>query len=219
MLDLKNEVLNDVTSVKRDFVDLQSKFSEDLTEHKNEVLKVTEKFMDEKKEFIHLKGDCMDLHSKFSEVLQEFNIMKAKLIELSEPMPMFSVSGSGVLPADSYIHFDHSLIENGMNFDLANGIFEAPQKGDYEFSFTGHTPYDKRSFINVLKNGSEILALLSRSKDYNTISSSWIVSLGAGDSIRLKLDHNTHLYTDGNTWRIFTGKLLSKYYNKIIGQS
>ena len=90
-------------------------------------------------------------------------------------------------------------------------------KGTIEFSFTGHSfnqascSYAYSGMVQVLLNGSEIHEFYSRdeSSGYHDdiLSSSWIVSLNVGDSIRLKVKSDC-IYTNPARYRSFTGKLI-----------
>ena len=108
--------------------------------------------------------------------------------------------------------FKRFHVDSGNTFDLSTGTFTAPVSGVYEFSFTGNTASDNSCLIQIYKNGSNKLhSFYTRgglnSEPYANLASSWIVSLDAGDTIRLKVYSGT-LYSDSSTNRILTGKLL-----------
>jgi len=136
-------------------------------------------------------------------------------IEPDEEKIVFSVysNGNGVhyLEAGDYIDFDQSHIDNGFAL-LENSKFVSPFKGNYEFSFSGHMHTYHNTLVNieVQLNGVGIHRFYSRDENTYPIqmaSSSWIVSLDVGDSIQLYINYGS-LYTDGNCYRSFTGKLI-----------
>jgi len=132
-------------------------------------------------------------------------------IEPKKEKIMFSVYSSTGNVNGGYLDFDHSWVDNG--FPLSNGEFLAPVKGNYEFNFNGHT-YHSCSYrvgVQVLLNGSEIHSFYeydNESENFNhMVSSSLIVSLNVGDSIRLYVEQGC-LATDSYRYRSFTGKLI-----------
>jgi len=132
-------------------------------------------------------------------------------MNLEKQFSVFFSNKTETLAANAFISFDYHFIENrGNNFDLTDGIFTAPYKGIYEFTFSGHSPgSDAGASIQVLQNGVEINSFYSNAESYISISPSWICFLEKGDTIRLKLDHSTKMYTNENMYRTFSGKLLS----------
>merc|ERR1711860_483336 len=171
-----------------------------------------------------LKVQSDDLKT-VKEELKDLRTLKDKLNNRDTHI-MFSVySNSGYnLESGSYIDFDYSWVENG--YPLTNGEFIAPVRGNYEFSITGHT-YRKtpgpgtgptcssgRANIEVLRDGVQIHQIEANDSDdennffsSNNLSSSWIITLNAGNSIRLYVSAGC-IFTDSYFYRTFTGKLI-----------
>merc|ERR1711860_223254 len=131
-------------------------------------------------------------------------------IEPENEKIVFSVysSSAEVWTSGHYVDFDNSMIENG--FPLSgNSEFIAPFKGNYEFTFTGNLNhnYDYRVGIQVQLNGADVYDFYTKDDSSGVVeilSSSWILSLDVGDSIRLYIRSGS-LYTDPGIHRTFTG--------------
>ena len=125
---------------------------------------------------------------------------------------MFSAySDSGTIEEGNFIHFDHSLINNGDHFSLSRGEFVAPVDGMYEFSFSAHSESKKYADIEVTKNGEKVFRWYTKNEDNRSIlSPTFMIKLNAGDKIRLKVADDS-VYTDDTLYRTFSGKLLALY--------
>jgi len=163
-------------------------------------------------ELSKIKDKVEDNHSSLASEIRSTNLKFENNFK-EKDMALFSVfsNNSGTLPKNSFIGFDYDFIENrGNNFDKQNGIFTAPYKGIYEFTFSGNAAQKIRVYIQVLKNELEITEFASMSSDYAHISPSWICSLEKGDTIRLKLNRNSQSHTWSGSYLTFSGKLLSQ---------
>ena len=164
-----------------------------------------------------IKEELKDLKA-IKEELRDLQTLKDKLNNRDTHI-MFSVysnSGYGISEG-SFLDFDYSWVENG--YPLTNGgEFIAPVNGNYEFSITGNTYYNnagtscdsRKGVIQVLRNGVKIHEIsANESNDYtsNNLSTSWIVTLNVGDSIRLYVGSGC-IYTDAADYRTFSGKLI-----------
>ena len=65
----------------------------------------------------------------------------------------YSTSG-GTMSTYSYITFDHLLLNVGNAFNAGTGVFTAPKKGNYEFSWTLNSSTNPYLFCTLLKNGN-----------------------------------------------------------------
>merc|ERR1711860_418977 len=149
-----------------------------------------------------------DLESKSAILEDELEDLQSKSARV-----VFSVASSNHESLSGYLDWPESLIENG--YPLSGDTeFVAPYRGNYEFSFQGHISsncYPQYANIQVLKNGYVIHEFISQDDEtesnvYQTISSSWLVTLDVGDSIIL---YANGMICDGYKFhRIFTGQLI-----------
>ena len=124
----------------------------------------------------------------------------------------FSVySTYGTIQEGNFVPFEKFHVDSGNAIDLSTGIFTAPVSGVYEFAFSGNTFSGSNCLIGVHKNDWKAFHSFYDSGgtdwEFANLGSTWIVSLDAGDTMRLKVKKGK-LYSDNDMNRILTGKLL-----------
>ena len=88
--------------------------------------------------------------------------------------------------AGSYITFNELTVNFGNAFSIKEGLFTAPQTGDYSFSFTTHLSSGGKGKIVIEKNGVDQLTFGGPSALYENMAFSWMMSLNSGDKLKLK---------------------------------
>ena len=119
-----------------------------------------------------------------------------------------------------HLKFPKVVTNLGSGFDASIGVFTAPIKGVYTFSFSGQqsgTPGSSGSHfidIHVRKNGETIFKIYDDSntdgeKQQNqNINSIFSLELNENDTIQLNLSPEDKLYASGNARLIFMGQLV-----------
>ena len=108
------------------------------------------------------------------------------------------------ISAGSYITFEELNVNFGNAFSINEGLFTAPQTGDYSFSFTAPLYGDDKAKIAIEKNGVDQLTFGGPDNYYENMAFSWMMSLNSGDKLKLK-----HMQGTINTnSMILSGRLL-----------
>ena len=114
------------------------------------------------------------------------------------------------------ITFDTEIANIGNSMDASSGTFTTKRKGLYFFTFYGvSSTANKRTVIWVQKNGKNTLVIEDgeNSVTQTNISSSWMLHLDEGETIRLQLnggdDYNGLHGCESEDWIYFTGQLLN----------
>ena len=204
--------------------------NEDLKEKINNlekmILQINQKDEERKNENEKLKTRITKLESTTSQVSEAkkvliLNINNGPIDDSSNEIlfqyyfSAFSSSTSTIKNGD-FVTFEKFHVKSGDTFDLSTGTFTAPASGVYEFTFSGNTDGKANCLIKVHKDGDEFLSFYdtggyygedTSQNIYGSLGSSWIVSLDAEDTIRLKVEQGK-LQSDEYRTRILTGKLL-----------
>ena len=123
-------------------------------------------------------------------------------------------STDGYVRRNNQVTFHKFHVNSGNMFDLSSSTFTAPLKGVYEFSFSANSDNDECAEVNVIQNNIMIHGMWTKEcgssvdkHDYDSLGSTWLVQLDAGDKIRLKVVGG-ELWSCSRFPRIFNGKIL-----------
>lgn len=103
-----------------------------------------------------------------------------------------------------------NVFQNTGSYNSRTGIFTAPVKGVYYFSFTGHNLSTKPMGLRLMKNGRQVVSLYNHASGdrYETASNSMILKLNWGERVQVKLWKGTWIFDNEYKHSTFTGHLL-----------
>ncbi|CAB1443975.1 unnamed protein product, partial [Pleuronectes platessa] len=82
-----------------------------------------------------------------------------------------------------------TVLSNTGSYNPATGIFTAPVKGMYYFSFSGHNLSRKPMGLRLMKNGVQIVTVFNHpsGKRYETATNGMTIPLNVGDQVYMRL--------------------------------
>ena len=117
------------------------------------------------------------------------------------------------------LKFPKVLVNIGEAFDGPTGVFKAPFKGVYSFSFSGQqgTSVESGSYIEVFvkRNGQEEFRIRDdantsgQDQIWQNINSSFSLELEENDTVYLELNANDKLFANGSERLTFMGQLIN----------
>lgn len=93
---------------------------------------------------------------------------------------------------------------------LNTGIFTAPVKGVYYFSFSGHNLSTRAMGLRLFKNGQSMVLAFNHAAGSRpeTATHGMTLELEKGDQVYIRLIRDTWLFDNGNIHGTFIGHLL-----------
>ncbi|KAE8290409.1 hypothetical protein D5F01_LYC12135 [Larimichthys crocea] len=132
-----------------------------------------------------------------------------------EPKVAFSAgltdSGSvGPFDEETTLIFSKSITNIGRAYDQTSGVFTAPVRGLYFFSFTAADFLKGYMGVYLYRNNQPIVFNLDLNDHggYASTSNSVALQLEEGDGVRLSLPASYRLYDDSRNFTVFSGFLL-----------
>ncbi|KPP65952.1 complement C1q-like protein 2-like [Scleropages formosus] len=109
----------------------------------------------------------------------------------------------------------------GSAYNPATGIFTAPVRGVYHFSYYCHGGSTSEMSVNIYKNEQQMaMAYEGKSTDNSDNTSNAVnLQLEVGDQVYLRLLANTHVWDNSKGISTFNGMLLFPLYNSVTQQS
>ncbi|TKS65870.1 Cerebellin-2 Cerebellin-like protein [Collichthys lucidus] len=132
-----------------------------------------------------------------------------------EPKVAFSAgltdSGSvGPFDEETTLIFSKSITNIGRAYDRTSGVFTAPVRGLYFFSFTAADYLKGYMGVYLYRNNQPIVFNLALNDHggYASTSNGVALQLEEGDGVRLSLPASYRLYDDSRNFTVFSGFLL-----------
>ncbi|XP_062260945.1 complement C1q-like protein 2 [Platichthys flesus] len=106
-----------------------------------------------------------------------------------------------------------TVLSNTGSYNPNTGIFSAPVKGMYYFSFSGHNLSSKPMGLRLMKNGVQIVTVFNHPSGnrYETATNGMTIPLNVGDHVYMTLRVNTWILDNLNYHSTFNGHLLFSY--------
>ncbi|XP_013125584.1 complement C1q-like protein 2 [Oreochromis niloticus] len=99
---------------------------------------------------------------------------------------------------------------NSGSYNPATGIFTAPVRGVYYFSFSGHNMSSRPMGLRLMKNGEQMVTVYNHPAEqrYDTGTNGMTLQLAAGDQVYMRLRPDTWIHDNNNNHSTFIGYLL-----------
>ncbi|XP_038575339.1 complement C1q-like protein 2, partial [Micropterus salmoides] len=120
-----------------------------------------------------------------------------------------NVGNVGPFNAEIILAFKNIYSNTGA-YNPTTGIFTAPVKGFYYFSFTGHGLSTKQIGLQLMKNGKQMVIAFNHAAGnrYETVSNGMTLQLEVGDQVYISLRTNTWTFDNNDSPTTFNGHLL-----------
>ncbi|XP_030258725.1 complement C1q-like protein 2 isoform X8 [Sparus aurata] len=103
-----------------------------------------------------------------------------------------------------------NVFSNTGSYNPATGIFTAPVRGVYYFSFSGHNISTRSMWMYLMKNGEHMIHIANHpaGNRHETATNGITLQLDVGDQVYVRLQRNTWIFDNGNKHGTFIGYLL-----------
>ncbi|XP_066550283.1 complement C1q tumor necrosis factor-related protein 3 isoform X2 [Amia ocellicauda] len=121
-----------------------------------------------------------------------------------------AVSQTGPFNTEITLVYKNLFTNIGNAYNPTTGIFTAPVKGVYDFSFSAFKNSGEVMGVMLYKNGKRIVIVYDNNPQDTQDSGSnrAVLQLDVGDQVYLRLYPNAQIYDNENNFNTFTGVLL-----------
>ncbi|KAL3055092.1 hypothetical protein OYC64_017908 [Pagothenia borchgrevinki] len=194
-------------------IDIDKKFEE----MEARLTKTEKELMDHKQMTESQKNDDIlrDLEAKLKDTEKQVEDLRAEVQAFHGQDVAFGASLGldthfGPFTAAITVTYKNVFTNIGSAYQPGTGIFTAPVKGVYYFSFSANHRSTKISGLYLMKNGKQMISMYNDSagNSLETAANGMTLQLEVGDQVYMRLWANSWIYDNPNNYCTFIGFLL-----------
>ncbi|XP_063058650.1 complement C1q tumor necrosis factor-related protein 3-like [Engraulis encrasicolus] len=162
---------------------------------------------------------CCDLLKELRELRETVSVLKRQTDEQksTEQVAFGAALGPdganinrGPFNTDTTLVYPNVFANAGNAYNPSTGMFTAPVKGVYYFSFSGHNHSSKPMGLSLMKNGQSMVIVYNHAAGARpeTATNGMNLLLEKGDQVNVKLWANSWIQDNENMHSTFVGHLL-----------
>uniref|UniRef100_A0A673AE44 C1q domain-containing protein n=1 Tax=Sphaeramia orbicularis TaxID=375764 RepID=A0A673AE44_9TELE len=154
-------------------------------------------------------GTCSpNIYTVLSELEAKVNKLENQLqgtVAFSASLLASGESTTGPFSGFTPLIYKHVVTNVGNAYSSDTGIFTAPVRGVYYFSFSGHHGSTRSMGLRLMKNGQQMVTVYNHAAGnrHETATNGMALELNPGDQVYMRLRQNTWVFDNINDHSTF----------------
>ncbi|XP_041963630.1 complement C1q-like protein 2 [Alosa sapidissima] len=159
--------------------------------------------------FIGLRDEVRELRETVSTLWSQLQEQKRKE-QVAFGASLGPYGQQGPYNTEITLVYKDVFVNAGNAYNPTTGIFTAPVRGVYYFSFSGHHSSSRSMGLRLFKNGQQMVTVYNHAAGNRpeTATNGMTLQLETGDHVYMRLRANTWLFDNENDHSTFIGHLL-----------
>ncbi|KAK2822340.1 hypothetical protein Q5P01_022405 [Channa striata] len=175
------------------------------------LMKNGEQMTEDNKRYVQLSSSLRELEAKLKNTEEQLQDLRGSVQgkKVAFGASIGNVGNIGPFNTEITLIYKDVYANTGV-YNPTTGIFTAPVKGIYYFSFSGHNFSTKPMGLRLMKNGVQMVTMFNHpaGNRHETGTNGMILQLEAGDHVYMRLRENTWIFDNINNHSTFIGHLL-----------
>ncbi|XP_052386651.1 complement C1q-like protein 2 [Carassius gibelio] len=161
-------------------------------------------------ELAELRSTVRSLRNRLQVTEEQLEQLKRREYKVAFAATLGPIGNLGPFNTEITLVYKDVFVNEGRAYNPTTGIFTAPVKGVYFFTFSGHNRSSKAMGLRLLKNGQQMITVYNHplGDRFETGSNSISLTLAEGDHVYMRLRENTWVFDNENDHTSFCGQLL-----------
>ncbi|XP_016101794.1 collagen alpha-1(VIII) chain-like [Sinocyclocheilus grahami] len=161
-------------------------------------------------ELAELKSTVSSLKTKLQVTEEQLKQLRRNEYKVAFGATLGSTGNFGPFNSPVTLVYNNVYVNEGRAYNPNTGIFTAPVKGAYFFSFSGHNRSSKVLNLGLFKNGEQMVIVFNHplGDRYESTANSVSLTLEKGDRVYVRLRETSWVFDNYSHHNSFVGHLL-----------
>ncbi|XP_073704365.1 complement C1q subcomponent subunit B-like [Garra rufa] len=161
-------------------------------------------------ELAQLKSTVSSLKNRLQITEEQLKQLRRNEYKVAFGATLGSTDNFGPFNTPVTLVYNNVYVNEGRAYNPNTGIFTAPVKGAYFFSFSGHNRSSKVLNLGLFKNGEQMVILFNHplGNRYESTANSISLTLEKGDNVYVRLRETSWVFDNYSHHNSFVGHLL-----------
>ncbi|XP_016349803.1 collagen alpha-1(VIII) chain-like [Sinocyclocheilus anshuiensis] len=161
-------------------------------------------------ELAELKSTVSSLKTKLQVTEEQLKQLRRNEFKVAFGATLGSTGNFGPFNSPVTLVYNNVYVNEGSAYNPNTGIFTAPVKGAYFFSFSGHNCSSKVLNLGLFKNGEQMVIVFNHplGDHYESTANSVSLTLEKGDRVYVRLRETSWVFDNYSHHNSFVGHLL-----------